>query len=159
MLHTSSIPAVSGAAVDNFGTFFRGDAVGFVLHQSGGALAAWNAGFKAVRLDHAQRYILVQAGFRTWRAAFVKNKPSIHRTADGYERGHRGTALTRQPGVPLDQKRENIYHNNGFIFIQLTLITVYIHLNEALCMVIVSMVTGHSKGRVRRTRYIHVCDH
>lgn len=145
--------------MDNFGTFVRGDAVGFVLHQSGGALAAWNAGFKAVCLDNAQRYILVQAGFRTWRAAFVKNKPSIHRTADGYERGHGGTALSRQPGIPLDQKRLNTYHNNRFIFIQLILITVYIHLNEALCMVIVSMVTGHSKGCVRRMLYKHVCDH
>ncbi|GAA6075746.1 uncharacterized, partial [Tachysurus ichikawai] len=47
--------------MDDFGTFFRGDAVGFVFHQSGGTLAAWDTRFKAVSLDHAQRHVLVEA--------------------------------------------------------------------------------------------------
>lgn len=74
--------------MDDFGTFFRGNAVGFMFHQSGGTLAAWNAGFKAVRLDHAQRHVLVEAGFRTRRTAFIKNVTAIQRTAHSYKTGH-----------------------------------------------------------------------
>lgn len=89
----------SGVSVDDFGTFFWGNAVGFMFHQSGRTLAAWNTWFKAVRLDHAQRHVLVEAGFWTRRTAFIKNITAIHRTAHSYTTGHRGTLLKCYLGI------------------------------------------------------------
>lgn len=100
----------SGASVDDFGTFLRGNAVGFMFHQSGGTLAAWDTRLKAVRLDHTQRHILVEAGFRTRRTALIKNVTTIHGTAHSYETGHRGTSST---GLHILCKMFNFYITSG----------------------------------------------
>lgn len=74
------------AAVDNLGTLFWLDAGVVVQNQTGGTLAAWDAGLETGALYDPEWYVIVEAGNWTGRSTFIKHKAPLQRTANSCRR-------------------------------------------------------------------------